>query len=140
VTTALPVFRLYEEEDLQELLERLATYQLTLSSYALSNGPLLTVLDEEETTVYHTLKEAMDFFRENGRKGIEIQRYKGLGEMNAEQLWETTMDPAIRTLIKVTIPDAMAADHMFTMLMGEDVPPRRAFIEQHALSVKNLDI
>ncbi len=82
----------------------------------------------------------MDFVKVNGRKGIEIQRYKGLGEMNADQLRETTMDPSKRTLLQVTLPDAFAADHMFSMLMGEDVPPRRAFIEQYALSVKNLDI
>lgn len=88
----------------------------------------------------YTLKEGIDAIRNNGKKGIEIQRYKGLGEMNADQLWETTMDPKVRTLIKITLPDAIAADHMFTMLMGEEVPPRRAFIEHHALSVKNLDI
>ena len=87
-----------------------------------------------------SLKEGIDHFRANGRKGIEIQRNKGLGEMNADQLWDTTMDPLQRTLLRVTMPDAIAADHMFTMLMGEEVPPRRAFIEQHALSVKNLDI
>jgi DNA gyrase subunit B len=101
----------------------------------------MEILEEGgKTHPYHTLREVIDFLRENGRKGIEIQRYKGLGEMNADQLWETTMDPVKRTLIQVTLPDVIAADHMFTMLMGEDVPPRRAFIEQHALSVKNLDV
>ena len=88
----------------------------------------------------YTLKELIDYLRVNGRKGIVIQRYKGLGEMNAEQLWETTMDPSKRILIQVTMPDAIAADHMFTMLMGDEVAPRREFIETHALSVKNIDI
>jgi DNA gyrase subunit B len=96
--------------------------------------------DDGRASPYYTLKEIIEFLRVNGRKGIEIQRYKGLGEMNADQLWETTMDPSTRTLVRITLPDIIAADHMFTMLMGEDVPPRRAFIEQHALSVKNLDI
>ena len=103
--------------------------------------PLVEVIEDNGKKIeFHTLRELIEFMRVNGRKGIEIQRYKGLGEMNADQLWETTMDPAKRTLIKVTLPDSIAADHMFTMLMGEDVPPRRAFIDQHALSVKNLDI
>jgi len=69
-----------------------------------------------------------------------VQRFKGLGEMDAEQLWETTMDPAKRTLLKVTIEDVIQAERMFTVLMGEEVEPRRQFIEKHALEVKFLDI
>ena len=83
--------------------------------------------------------EVMKRVKETNRK-IELQRYKGLGEMSAEQLWETTMNPQSRTLLQVTVPDAVKADESFRTLMGEEVPPRKAFIQAHAKSVKNLDV
>ena len=138
---SLPFIELYEEGKLKGIKARLSECGLTFEQYIVAEGKILDIVNEEliESPMF-TLKEVIDFLRENGRKGLIIQRYKGLGEMNADQLWETTMDPKVRTLIQVDLPDAVAADHMFSMLMGEDVKPRRAFIESHALSVKNLDI
>jgi len=138
---SLPFVELSEEQGMQTLMEKLGLYSFTLEQYLIAKGKLLDIEEEgEKRTTMYTLREVIGFLRVNGRKGIEIQRYKGLGEMNADQLWETTMDPEKRTLLRVTVPDMVAADHMFTMLMGEEVPPRRAFIEQYALSIKNLDI
>lgn len=132
----------YDDVIWRELEKNLALVRCTLDQYLVPTGKeLFTLVDshEHETPLY-TLKEFIDTLRHNGRKDIEIQRYKGLGEMNPDQLWETTVDPTKRTLVRVNQQDLVACEHMFTMLMGEEVPPRRAFIEKHALAVQNLDI
>jgi DNA gyrase subunit B len=119
-----------EYEELRRLREELG--KAASAPYVLERGG-----DRSEFLLLENLARAID---EIGRKGLQIQRYKGLGEMNAEQLWETTMNPEKRTLLKVSIQDAPEAEKIFTTLMGDLVEPRREFIEKNALNVRNLDV
>jgi len=120
-------------------------YRLLLQAYKqveniCKDQPASVTTEDGREESFDSRQELLDFFLDRARKGQYIQRYKGLGEMNPEQLWETTMDPEKRVLLQVKIEDAVEADEIFTVLMGDQVEPRREFIETNALNVSNLDI
>lgn len=154
---AIAVQEFYEAREIEKIAKEIAKFDLDIADYekekpekeayeaekpakkkkAPEEKPQFIINGEKEI---RSLKDLLDHILTEGEKGMTIQRYKGLGEMNPEQLWETTMDPERRTLQQVTIEDAVKADEMFTILMGDDVDLRREFIIAHAREVKNLDI
>ncbi len=138
------VQKLWEITRLAAVGERLKEFKFSIGQYAVpaqEKMPVLfTVSTDKTRQEIPDLKGLLRVIRELGSGSANVQRYKGLGEMNAEQLWETTMDPSRRKLLQVAIEDAAEAEQIFTTLMGDKVEPRRLFIEQHALEVRNLDI
>ncbi|MFH1857495.1 MAG: hypothetical protein ABH845_01135, partial [Candidatus Omnitrophota bacterium] len=154
----LDIVEFHEANDLETISKKLERLGLELDDYigtsetsekgsarkpkgpAGETKPVYKVWGEKVEKLLPNLKEVLGYIKVLGKRGLSIQRYKGLGEMNPPQLWETTMDPARRTILKVELEDALSADQMFTVLMGDEVEPRRLFIEKHALEVRNLDV
>jgi len=149
------ILELFESQDIEQIIAKIEKIGLDISTYNLAlpleknaSGKdmvkkakaLYRVINEKDQKDVNGLKDILTHIKEVASKGMHIQRYKGLGEMNPQQLWETTMDPERRTMLKVVLEDAVETDKMFTVLMGDQVEPRREFIENYAHQVKNLDI
>jgi len=146
VQQRLTIHEIFEASEITKMLREIAATGLDINRFSSSEEVRYHLIEnkgdekKESLTELHSVFEIVERIRLLGRKGLSIQRYKGLGEMNPKQLYETTMDPERRRLLKVDIEDAVLADQIFTMLMGEDVPSRRAFIEDNALNTSYLDV
>jgi DNA gyrase subunit B len=135
---------LHESKAIAELLAKLAKKGLSVDHYSAQDKPLFEVIegqgDKEQIKPLFSIPEILGSVKDVGRRGLSIKRFKGLGEMNPKELFETTMNPVRRKLLRVDLTDAIEAEEMFAKLMGEEVEPRRQFIEDNALNVRNLDI
>lgn len=145
VQQRISVHEIFEADALSKVLSDLAKIGLDVNTFSPTEEARYTLTESkgqkgENVVEMFTILELVEQIRLFGRRGLSIQRYKGLGEMNPKQLYETTMDPEKRRLLKVDISDAAKAEEVFSMLMGEDVPSRRAFIEDNALNTSYLDV
>jgi DNA gyrase subunit B len=135
---------LYESHAIKELLDKLARKGFSVEHYSAQDKPLFEVIEGEgekqQVRPLFSIPEILSSVKEVGRRGLSIKRFKGLGEMNPKELFETTMNPSRRKLLRIDLTDAVEAEEMFTKLMGEEVEPRRQFIEDNALNVRNLDV
>ncbi len=136
----LQIHEIHGAEAIQKSVNLLEEYELSTNIHAISKDAQFELSDERDTIPIYSLQQMLQEIRNLGRKGLEVQRYKGLGEMNPDQLWITTMNPKTRTLFQVRLEDASESERLFSVLMGSNVEPRRDFIERHALEVRNLDI
>ena len=146
VQQRISLHEIYESTEMTKLLRELADAGMDVNTFSKTDDARYQLIEnkgdakKENIIELNSIIELIENIRAIGRRGLSIQRYKGLGEMNPKQLFETTMDPKTRNLLKVDIADAAVADGIFSMLMGEDVPSRRAFIEDNALNVSYLDV
>ncbi len=140
INSMVEIISVFESKACEDIADELKAQGYSVANLFDGGEALFDVVTGGESIPANSINDLVEVIKKNGRQGLYIQRYKGLGEMNPEQLWETTMDPELRKMIKVTMEDAVGAERMFTLLMGDVVEPRRDYIEKYAASVKDLDI
>jgi DNA gyrase subunit B len=138
------IYEIYEASSISKVLQGLGKKGMAMDHFSAQDKPLFELIegegDKSTKTPIFSIAEILTGVKNVGKRGVQITRFKGLGEMDAKELFSTTMDPEKRQLLKVDLVDAAKADEIFTTLMGDEVEPRRIFIEENALNVRNLDI